>query len=52
MTWLTLQTIAWCLVGFCVGGLAAWLVAVMLFPHENDLRHRADGPAGGTAADA
>lgn len=37
MTWLTIQTIAWCLVGFCVGALAAWLVAVMLFPHERDL---------------
>ena len=34
MTWLTIQTIAWCLVGFAVGALAAWLVAVMLFPHE------------------
>ncbi|MBD2759662.1 hypothetical protein IEE94_09075 [Yimella sp. cx-573] len=36
MTWLTLQTIACCLVGFCVGALAAWLLAMMLFPHEND----------------
>lgn len=31
---LTLQTILWCFVGFAVGALAAWLLAVMLFPHE------------------
>lgn len=37
MTWLTIQTIAWCLIGFCVGALAAWLVAVMLFPHEREV---------------
>lgn len=54
MTWLTIQTIAWCLVGFAVGALAAWLVAVMLFPHEAqvdgssapDDAHAADAPAG------
>lgn len=37
MTWLTIQTALWCLAGFCVGALAAWLVAVMVFPHERDL---------------
>lgn len=36
MNWLIIQTVAWCLVGFCVGALAAWLVAVMLFPHQNE----------------
>ncbi len=45
MTWLTIQTIAWCLVGFCIGALAAWLLAVMLFPHERDLAaHAASTP--------
>ncbi len=37
MSWLVIQTIAWCLIGFGVGALAAWLVAVMLFPHENEI---------------
>lgn len=37
MTWLIVQVIAWCLVGFGVGALAAWLVAVMLFPHEREV---------------
>ena len=30
MTWLTIQTIAWCLVGFAIGALAAWLLAVAI----------------------
>ncbi|GAB3579806.1 hypothetical protein [Calidifontibacter terrae] len=43
MTWLTIQTVAWCLIGFCVGALAAWLLAVMLFPHENEVASQAMG---------
>ncbi|GAA3676999.1 MULTISPECIES: hypothetical protein [Yimella] len=54
MTWLTIQTIAWCLVGFAVGALAAWLVAVMLFPHEAQVAAPGAGESqvdGSSAAD-
>jgi hypothetical protein len=48
VTWLTIQTIAWCLVGFAVGALAAWLLAVMLYPHENEVVASAGEPAAPT----
>ncbi|NHN56256.1 hypothetical protein G9U51_10765 [Calidifontibacter sp. DB0510] len=40
MTWLMLQTIIWCAIGFAIGALAAWLLGVMLWPHEKDFDER------------
>lgn len=50
MAWLFGQTWFWTLIAFIVGALVAWLLAVLLVPHERDafenLENAADAKGG------
>lgn len=37
MGWLFGQIWIWCLVAFILGAVVAWLLAVLIYPHENDV---------------